>query len=139
MLSVVAGVSLVYDLAAGLLLLFATDSLASWFGAPLPNPVLFAKLDGLFLIAVGLGYLQPLFRPEAHRAYLWVFGVLLKGAGAIVITVDHFVHASPMSFLLFAVSDGFLAVWTLAALLRKDAPALPSNARTTGKPGSLPG
>jgi hypothetical protein len=139
MLSVVAGVSLVYDLAAGLLLLAATDSMASWFGAPVPNPVLFAKLNGLFLVAVGLGYLQPLFKPEAHRAYMWVFGVLLKGAGAIVFIVDHFVHASPVSFLLFAVTDGFLAVWTLAALLRKDAPALPPSARTTGKPESLPG
>ena len=139
MLSVVAGVSLVYDLAAGLLLLVATDSIASWFGAPVPDPVLFAKLNGLFLIAVGLGYLQPLVRPEAHHAYMWVFGVLLKGAGAIVFIVDRFQHASPISFLLFAVSDGFLAVWTLAALVRKDAPALPSSARTTGTPGSLPG
>ena len=110
---VVAGVSLVYDLGAGLLILAATDSMASWFGVPLPNPVLFAKLNGLFLIAVGLGYLQPLRRPEAHRAYLWIFGVLLKGAGAIVFILDHVVHASPLSFLLFAVSDGFLAVWTL--------------------------
>jgi hypothetical protein len=139
MLSVVAGVSLVYDLAAGLLLLFATDSIASWFGAPVPNPVLFAKLNGLFLIAVGLGYLQPLFRPDAHRAYMWVFGVFLKSAGAIVFIVDRLVHASPLSFLLFAVSDGFLAVWTLAALVRKDAPALPSSARTTSTPGSLRG
>jgi hypothetical protein len=139
MLSVVAGVSLVYDLAAGLLLLFATGSIASWFGAPVPDPVLFAKLTGLFLIAVGLGYLQPLLRPDAHRAYLWVFGVLLKGAGAIVFIADRFVHGSPVSFLLFAVSDGFLAAWTLAALLRKDAPALPSSARTTGTPGSRPG
>ena len=116
-LSVVAGVSLVYDLTAGVVLLAATDRMASWFGVPVPDPVIFAKLNGLFLIAVGLGYLQPLFRPEAHRAYLWVFGVLLKGAGAVVFLADHYLNGSPASFLLFAVSDGTLAVATLAALV----------------------
>ena len=49
MLSVVAGVSLVYDLSAGVVLLVATDRMASWFGAPVPDPILFAKLNGLFL------------------------------------------------------------------------------------------
>ena len=73
MLSVVAGISLVYDLSAGVVLLAATDRMASWFGARVPDPILFAKLNGLFLIAVGLGYLQPLRQPEAHRAYMWMF------------------------------------------------------------------
>lgn len=117
MLSVVAGISLVYDLTAGLVLLAATDRLASWFGARVPDPILFAKLNGLFLIAVGLGYLQPLRQPEAHRAYMWVFGVLLKGAGAAAFVADHYLNVSPASFLLFAVSDGTLAVATLAALV----------------------
>jgi len=116
-LSVVAGVSLVYDFTAGVVLLAATDRMASWFGVPVPDPVLFAKLNGLFLVAVGLGYLQPLFRPDAHRAYLWVFGVLLKSAGAAVFLVDHYLNGSPASFLLFAVSDGTLAAATLAALV----------------------
>lgn len=119
MLSVVAGVSLVYDLSAGLLLLLATDSMASWFGAPVPSPILFAKLNGLFLIAVGLGYIQPLLNPDAHRSYLWVFGVFLKGAGAVLFIADRLVNASPIPFLLFAVTDGALAVWTFAALKRK--------------------
>jgi hypothetical protein len=118
MLSVVAGTSLAYDLSAGLVLLFATERLASWFGAPVPDPVLFAKLNGLFLIAVGLGYIQPLRHPEAHRAYLWIFGPLLKGAGAAIFVIDYWVHQSPASFLLFAVSDGALALWTGWALVR---------------------
>jgi hypothetical protein len=118
-LSVVAGVSLVYDLTAGILLLVATDRLASWFGVPVPHPVIFAKLNGLFLTAVGLGYLQPLFRPDAHRAYLWVFGVLLKAGGAIVFLADHYLNGSPASFLVFAASDGTLAVATLVALLAR--------------------
>lgn len=117
MLSVVAGISLVYDLTAGVVLLAATDRIASWFGVPVPDPVLFAKLNGLFLIAVGLGYLQPLFRPDAHRAYMLLFGVLLKGGGAAVFLADHYLNGSPASFLLFAVSDGTLAAATLAALL----------------------
>jgi len=121
MLSVVAGVSLVYDLGAGLLLLVATDSFAGWFGAPVPHPVIFVKLNAIFLIAVGLGYLQPLRNPEAHRAYLWIFGPLLKGAGAIAFIVDALFGGSPKSFLLFAVTDGALAAWTFIALQAKPA------------------
>ncbi|HYN09140.1 MAG TPA: hypothetical protein VES67_17290 [Vicinamibacterales bacterium] len=109
-----------YDLSAGILLLAATDSMAGWFGVPVPTPVIFAKLNGLFLIAVGLGYLLPLLDPVRYRGYLWIFGPLLKGAGAITFIVDYFVNASPASFLLFAFTDGALAVATLAALLRKD-------------------
>lgn len=119
LLSVVAGVSLVYDLATGLVLLVATGSLASLFGATLPDPVLFAKLNGLFLMAVGLGYLQPLRDPDAHRPYMWVFGVLLKGAGSAAFVIDHVANSSPTSFLAFAVTDGLLAAATLVALLRR--------------------
>ncbi|HMF29567.1 MAG TPA: hypothetical protein VKE42_12385, partial [Candidatus Cybelea sp.] len=121
MLSVVAGVSLVYDLGAGLLLLVATDSFAAWFGATVPHPVIFVKLNAIFLIAVGVGYLQPLFNPDAHRPYLWVFGVFLKSAGAFAFIVDVFFGGSPKSFLLFAVTDGALAVWTFIALQAKAA------------------
>jgi hypothetical protein len=136
MLSVVAGVSLAYDLVAGLVLLVATDQLAAWFGAAVPNPVLFAKLNGIFLIAVGLGYLQPLRQPEAHRAYLWVFGPLLKGGGALTLLADHYVNGSPGSFLLFAVTDGLLALATLAALLRRpdETSASPRTASRTALP-----
>lgn len=119
-LSVLAGISLAYDLSAGLLLLAATDRMAGWFGVPVPHPVIFAKLNGLFLIAVGIGYLMPLSDPVRYRAYLWVFGPLLKGAGALIFIVDYFVNASPASFLLFAFTDGALAIATLAALMRKD-------------------
>jgi hypothetical protein len=121
-LSVVAGISLVYDLVTGVLLLVATDSLASWFGAPRPDPILFAKLNGLFLIAVGLGYMQPLRDPMAHRAYLWVFGPVLKGGGAVLFVLDHYLNGSPTSFLMFAAADGALALATLAALLTPQDP-----------------
>jgi hypothetical protein len=117
-LSVVAAISLVYDLTIGVLLLVATGSVASWFHIALPSPILFVKLNALFLICVGLGYLQPMRNPQAHRAYLWVFGPLLKGGGAIVFLVDHFVNGAPASVLLFAVSDGTLALVRLVALLK---------------------
>jgi hypothetical protein len=116
-LSVVSGISLAYDLGAGLMLLLATASLASWFGAPVPDPILFAKLNGLFLVAVGLGYILPLRDPDAHRPYLWIFGTLLKGAGALVFVLDHWINQSPASFLLFAGCDGALAAWTTWALV----------------------
>jgi hypothetical protein len=59
---------------------------------------------------------QPLRDPERHRAYMWIFGVLLKSAGAVAFLVDHYVNGSPRSFLLFVASDGTVALATLAAL-----------------------
>ena len=78
-LSVVAGISFVYDLAIGLALLVATDRFASLFGVPVPEPRLFVTVCGLLLMCVGLGYLQPMRDPARHRAYLWIFGPVLKG------------------------------------------------------------
>ena len=120
LLSVVAGVSLVYDLAVGVVLLAAPGSLATLFGARLPDPILFVRLNAVFLIAVGLGYWQPYKRPDAHRAYMWVFGPILKGAGAFIFVADYLSGGSPASFLIFAASDGTLALVTLGALLRRE-------------------
>jgi hypothetical protein len=71
------------------------------------------------LMGVAAGYLIPYREPHSAggRAYLWVMGPLLKGAGAATFVIDHYVRHSPSSFLLFAVSDGALALITLWALL----------------------
>lgn len=111
----VSGVSLAYDVGLGLGLLVAPDALAAWFGARVPD-ALFVRLNAIFLIAVGLGYLQPLGNPEAHRAYLWIFGAGLKSAGAVVFLSSVVAGASPPAFLVFMATDGGLALWTLAAL-----------------------
>lgn len=118
LLSAVARISLVYDLTVGVVMLAATDVLASVFGVPPPIPILFAKLLGIFLICVGLGYIPSVRNPEIHRWYLWVFGPGLKGAGAVAFIVDYVVNHSPRAFLLFAASDGALALITLWGLLR---------------------
>ena len=118
-LSIVAGVSLVYDVTVGCLLLVATNAVARWFSVPLPSEILFVKLDAIFLMCVGLGYVLPLRRPETYRGYLWIFGPLLKGAGAIAFLADHYLNGSPSSFLVFAASDGTIALATLAALLKR--------------------
>jgi hypothetical protein len=115
-LSVVAGISLVYDLAIGLTLLVATDTFASLFGVVVPEPRLFVTLTSIFLICVGLGYLQPYRNPDQHRAYMWIFGPLLKGAGATVFVCEYLYNGAPVSFLLFAGTDGGLALATLYAL-----------------------
>lgn len=92
--------------------------MAETFGVPPPVPVIHAKLNAIFLLCVGLGYAMPYRDPERYRGYLWVMGPLLKGAGAAAFLIDYVVNGSPRSFLLFAASDGALALWTLAALTR---------------------
>ena len=114
--SIVAGISLVYDLTIGLALLAATDRFASLFGVVVPEPRLFVTLTGVFLVCVGLGYSQPMRDPEHHRAYLWIFGPLLKGAGAAVFVWHYAAGNAPSSYLLFAATDGALALATWVAL-----------------------
>ncbi len=118
MLSLVAAVSGLYDTVVGALLLLAPGMLASFFGVPPASPRIFSDLNGLFLIAVGIGYTMPWRDPERHRGYLWVMGPFLKGAGAAIFIFDYLVRGSPRSFLLFAASDGALAILTLWVLMR---------------------
>ena len=117
MLSLIAGISGLYDLIVGAFLLLAADSLASLFGVPPASPRIFSDLNGLFLVAVGIGYYFPWRDPVRYRGYLWVMGPLLKGAGAIAFLLDYLFRGSPPSFLLFAASDGSLALLTLWALM----------------------
>jgi hypothetical protein len=115
-----AAVSAVYDALVGVLMLAGRPLLADLFGVPLPQPPIFADLNGVFLVAVAAGYLIPYREPDSRggRMYLWVMGPLLKGAGALTFVLDFIVRHSPRSFLLFAVSDGTLALLTLWALTR---------------------
>jgi hypothetical protein len=116
-LATIAAISGLYDFVVGAFLLLAADRLAALFGVPPANPRIFSDLNGLFLLAVGAGYYLPWRDPERYRGYLWVMGPLLKGAGAILFLLDYTFRGSPKSFLLFAASDGTLALATLAALL----------------------
>src|SRR5438045_1441394 len=118
MLRPVAAISGIYDAAVGLFLLLAADRFAALFGVAPAQPPIFADLNGLFLVAVGIGYYFPYRDPAGGRWYMWVMGPLLKGAGAATFLLDYFVRRqSPPAFLLFAASDGTLAVLTLIALL----------------------
>jgi hypothetical protein len=87
-------------------------------GAPPPVPLINAQLNGVFTLSLAAGYFWAARDVEARRGYLWVAGVLAKGLGAALFVLDHFQHGSPASFLLFAVTDGSLAVLT-AILLRR--------------------
>ena len=118
-LSLVAAISGLYDTVVGALLLFAADLLAAWFGVPPASPRIFSDLNALFLIAIGIGYYFPWRDPVRYRGYMWVMGPLLKGAGAIAFLLDYIYRGSPPMFLLFAASDGTLALLTLAALLAR--------------------
>ena len=118
MLSLVAGISGLYDFVVGAFLLLAPGALASLFGVPPASPRIFSDLNALFLMSIGIGYVLPWREPERYRGYMWVMGPILKGAGAIMFILDYAFRGSPASFLLFAASDGTLAVITLWALAR---------------------
>ena len=116
----IAASSGIYDAAVGLCLLLAADRFASLFGVAPAQPPIFSDLNGLFLVCVGIGYYWPYRDPVGARWYLWIMGVLLKSAGALTFLLDYSFRHSPASFLLFAASDGTLALLTLAALLSRD-------------------
>ena len=122
-LRTIAAVSGIYDAIVGVTMLAGRPLLASIFNVPLPEPPIHADLNGIFLLSVAAGYLIPYRDPDSAggRSYLWVMGPLLKGAGAATFVIDQFVHGSPASFLLFAASDGALALLTLIALLQTPA------------------
>jgi hypothetical protein len=115
-LAVLSGV---YDLLLGLPMLVAPVAIARLFGVAEPVPVVNAQLNGVFALALAAGYFWAMREPHALRGYLWVAGVLAKGLGAAVFVLDHFAHGSPSSFLLFAASDGTLALATLVLLSRR--------------------
>jgi hypothetical protein len=117
-LKAVALVSFFYDVGVGISMSFGRGLLVDWFGVAAPQPPIHADLNAVFVTIVGIGYLLPYRDPERYRAYLWVMGPLLKGVGAIVFVLDYLVRASPRSFLLFAASDGALALVTLIALVQ---------------------
>ena len=117
-LRTIALVSLVYDSLLGIGLLAGRSLLVEWFGVAAPVPAIHADLNGLFALAIAAGYVLPYRDPDRYRAYLWVMGPCLKGAGAALFVLDHFLRGSPASFLIFAVGDGTLAAATLWALLK---------------------
>ena len=134
MLRLIAAISGIYDAAVGLFLLFGADRMAALFGVAPARPPIFSDLNALFLLAVGAGYYWPWRDPRGARWYLWVMGPGLKGAGAAAFVLDYFVRRqSPASFLLFAASDGTLAVLTLVALLSSRSEATqPASPLTSG-------
>jgi hypothetical protein len=115
-LVLVAAVSGLYDVALGLGLLFGRGLLQAVFSVPAPTPPIHADLNGLFLLAIGVGYALPYRRPDLYRGYLWVMGPLLKGAGSLAFVLDHLLRGSPNAYLVFSAADGSLALATWWAL-----------------------
>jgi hypothetical protein len=114
----IALISGIYDLSVGLTLFLFRDVLQTWFGVPAAAPPIHVDLNAVFVTAIGIGYLLPYRDPDRYRGYLWLMGPILKGAGAAAFVLDYLLRGSPASFLLFAASDGTLALVTLVGLLR---------------------
>ena len=114
----IAAASGIYDALIGVMMLAGRPLMAQLFSVAVPQPPIHADLNGVFLLSVAAGYLIPYREPDSSggRLYLWVMGPLLKGAGAVTFLIDYFVRHSPASFLVFAVSDGTMALLTLWAL-----------------------
>ena len=118
-LRALALVSALYDFALALPLIVAAPAVARMMGAAEPQPLINAQLNGLFTLTLALGYLWAARDVDGRRGYLWIAGVFCKGAGAILFLADHLAGRSPALFLLFAATDGTLALVTLALLLRR--------------------
>ena len=121
-LRALAVVSGCYDLALAAGMLLFAPALARMMGAPPPVPLINAQLNGVFTLALGVGYFWAAGDVEARRGYLWVAGVLAKGLGAALFLLDHYERHSPASFLLFVLTDGALAILTAVLLWRTDRP-----------------
>lgn len=115
-LRTLAVVSGVYDLLLGVAMLFAAPQLALLFGAPPPVPLVNAWLNGVFALTLAGGYFWAAHDVAARRGYLWWAGVFAKGLGAAVFVGDHWLNGSPPAFLVFAATDGALALATLLLL-----------------------
>ncbi len=125
MIRLIAAVSAVYDGLVGVVMIVGRPFLSSLFDVPLPQPPIHADLNGVFLLSISLGYLIPYRYPDSRggRGYLWTMGPFLKGLGAVTFVLDFVFRHSPRSFLLFAVSDGTLALLTLWVLLSAPRPS----------------
>jgi hypothetical protein len=135
-LRALALVSGVYDLLLGIGMLTAAPALAQLFGAPAPVPLVNAWLNGVFTLTLAGGYFWAAGDVVARRGYLWWAGVFAKSLGAVVFLVDHYVNGSPASYLLFAASDGTLALLTLALLLKQ--PLGGVSGASAGRRGAAP-
>jgi hypothetical protein len=111
-------VSGIYDVLLALPMLLAAPALARLMGSPPPVPLVNAQLNGVFTLTLALGYFWAAEDVEARRGYFWVAGVFAKALGATLFVADHFLQGSPTSFLLFAMTDGTLALVTLVLLRR---------------------
>jgi hypothetical protein len=114
-----ATISGVYDLGLAVTMLFFAREAARLFGAPDPMPLLNAQLNGVFTLALAAGYFWAREDVATRRGYFWVAGILAKGLGALLFVWDHFTQGSPVSFLVFAATDGLLAVLTVVLLRRE--------------------
>jgi hypothetical protein len=134
-LRALALVSGVYDLLLAFPMLLAPVLTARLFGAPEPQPVVNAQLNGMFVLTLAVGYFWAARDVQQRRGYLWVAGVLAKSLGALLFVLDYVLRASPPTFLLFAATDGTLALLTLVLLMRTAGDGVPAGRASDSRAG----
>ena len=117
MLQVLAILCVVVNTGAGFALAVTRGGILGQAGLPVPVPF-YADLLALFLVGSGVGFVPAVLAPQSQRPYLWVFGVGVKLAAAMLCA--RLVLSGLVGWLpgVAALIDGTLAVLLLLALWR---------------------
>jgi hypothetical protein len=118
MLRVLAIVCAVVNTGAGLALAATRGGILGQLGLPPPLPF-YADLLAVFLVGSGVGYIPAVLNPQAHRMYLWTFGVGVKLVAASLLLRLWFSGLVGYVVGVGGLIDAVLAGLIVLALLRK--------------------
>lgn len=120
MLRVLSAVNAVIYVALSLLLVASHGAVAGRIGLPPPLPF-YATVLAVFLLAAGAGFIPAVADPAHQRTHLWVFGVGVRLAGAVLFIRIWLLGVAGWLVGLGGIADLALALLMAGALLRRRA------------------